>query len=192
MSAGSSISGGLGYDVCRMLNIWGSWMWCLQDPQYLVVLDDMSSGSWISRVLERCLEHQWSLCKRVSSYYLIRYLVVGLYYGITIGIVSFATAMTVLTLNIHHKGVRGREVPEIIKKICFGFLAKLLCLNLHLPDSVDGMVSDIYLFTSLPAYWITTRFLFCLFCALFQAGYHSFQHIAIYLKSRSRENVNTR
>ncbi|XP_064613958.1 neuronal acetylcholine receptor subunit alpha-10-like [Liolophura sinensis] len=60
---------------------------------------------------------------------------IGLYYGITICIVSFATGFTVLTLNIHHKGVRGREVPEYVKKICFGFLAKILCLRLDLPDT---------------------------------------------------------
>jgi len=41
----------------------------------------------------------------------------GLYYGITIAIVSFATAMTVLTLNIHHGGNSGREVPAFIRTI---------------------------------------------------------------------------
>ncbi len=53
----------------------------------------------------------------------------GLYYGITIAIVSFGTAMTTLTLNIHHMGARGQEPPKIVKKICFGLLAKLMCLN---------------------------------------------------------------
>ncbi|XP_064647847.1 ligand-gated ion channel 4-like isoform X7 [Lineus longissimus] len=63
---------------------------------------------------------------------------IGLYYGITIAIVSFATAMTVFTLNIHHKGFRGKEVPDYIKKICFGFLAKILCLRLDLPETAPG------------------------------------------------------
>lgn len=53
----------------------------------------------------------------------------GLYYGITIAIVSLATAMTVVTLNIHHKGTSGREVPTIVKKVCFRFLARLLCID---------------------------------------------------------------
>ncbi|XP_074659528.1 neuronal acetylcholine receptor subunit alpha-10-like [Tubulanus polymorphus] len=66
---------------------------------------------------------------------------VGLYYGITIAIVSFATAMTVFTLNIHHKGFRGKEVPAWIKKICFCFLARILCIKLDLPDyNDDGSV----------------------------------------------------
>ncbi|CAG5123057.1 unnamed protein product, partial [Candidula unifasciata] len=57
-----------------------------------------------------------------------------LYYGITIAIVSSATAMTVFVLNIHFKGSRGREVPRILKKIFFGVVAKLLFLNLDLED----------------------------------------------------------
>lgn len=61
----------------------------------------------------------------------------GLYYGITIAIVSFATAMTVLTLNIHHKGLRGKEVPPLIKKIAFGVFGKLLCLNFDSTDKMD-------------------------------------------------------
>ncbi|ESP04297.1 hypothetical protein LOTGIDRAFT_136425 [Lottia gigantea] len=56
---------------------------------------------------------------------------IGLYYGMTIFIVSFATAMTVFTLNIHHKGARGLEVPRIIKKICFGFFAKIFCMKIE-------------------------------------------------------------
>ncbi|CAH1788434.1 unnamed protein product [Owenia fusiformis] len=60
---------------------------------------------------------------------------IGLYYGITIAIVSFATAMTVLTLNIHHKGLRGKEVPPMMKKIFFGIIAKVLCIKLEpMPD----------------------------------------------------------
>lgn len=58
----------------------------------------------------------------------------GLYYGITIAIVSFATVMTVFVLNIHYKGSRGRQVPKLLKKICFGFIAKLLFLSLDMDD----------------------------------------------------------
>ncbi|GFO47878.1 neuronal acetylcholine receptor subunit alpha-9-ii [Plakobranchus ocellatus] len=58
----------------------------------------------------------------------------GIYYGMTIFIVSFATAMTVFTLNIHHKGARGKAVPMIIKKICFDGLAKLFCMRVDTWD----------------------------------------------------------
>ncbi|XP_060066981.1 neuronal acetylcholine receptor subunit alpha-10-like [Ylistrum balloti] len=59
---------------------------------------------------------------------------IGLYYGITIAIVSFATAMNVFTLNIHHKGSRGFEVPMLLKKVCFGVFARILFIKLDLPE----------------------------------------------------------
>lgn len=62
---------------------------------------------------------------------------IGLYYGITIAIVSFATAMTVLTLNIHHKGSRGHEMPAIVKKIFFGIVAKVLFIHAYIDSEPD-------------------------------------------------------
>lgn len=63
---------------------------------------------------------------------------IGLYYGVTIAIVSSATAMTVLTLNIHHKGSRGIELPYQVKRIFFGIVAKLLFIKLDLPVTPPG------------------------------------------------------
>ncbi|CAG2251023.1 CHRNN [Mytilus edulis] len=59
---------------------------------------------------------------------------IGIYYGITISIVSTATGMTVFTLNIHHKGHRGRQVPQLIKRLCHNFFAKILCIRLEHAD----------------------------------------------------------
>jgi hypothetical protein len=50
----------------------------------------------------------------------------GIYYAVTIGIVSFSTAMAVFTLNVNNKGSKGRKVPHIIRVIFFNYLAKLL------------------------------------------------------------------
>ena len=51
----------------------------------------------------------------------------GLYYGITICIVTFSTAFGVLTLNINNKGVKGTvRPPRLIRKIFFNYLARLL------------------------------------------------------------------
>ncbi len=50
----------------------------------------------------------------------------GLYYGVSICLVSFASAMAVVTLNIHHRGVRGIEVPTVVKKLVLGLLSKLV------------------------------------------------------------------
>jgi len=44
-------------------------------------------------------------------------------------IVSLATAMAVMTLNIHSKGHRGAEVPGIVRKVCFRVLARMLCIK---------------------------------------------------------------
>ena len=52
----------------------------------------------------------------------------------TIGIVSLATAMTVCTLNIHHKGTRGKLVPPWIQFVCFKILARLFCIPIEYPD----------------------------------------------------------
>jgi len=64
--------------------------------------------------------------------------IVGLYYGITIAIVSLATAMTAFTLNIHHKGVNGQCVPRFVRIICFNVLAKLLCIRLNIPSEASS------------------------------------------------------
>jgi len=62
----------------------------------------------------------------------------GLYYGITIAIVSFATAMTVLTLNIHHGGNSGREVPGFVRTVCLDYLSKLFCINVDVRDRMNA------------------------------------------------------
>ena len=36
----------------------------------------------------------------------------GLYYGVTISLVSFATGLSVVTLNLHHRGMRGQRWEE--------------------------------------------------------------------------------
>jgi hypothetical protein len=52
-----------------------------------------------------------------------------LYYGVSICLVSFASAMAVLTLNIHHRGMRGNEVPDVVKQVVLGMLAKFVFLH---------------------------------------------------------------
>ena len=70
----------------------------------------------------------------------------GLYYGVTISLVSFATGLSVVTLNLHHRGMRGQRwrtmqlficltnhflrVPAKLKYFVFEILAKLVCIKL--------------------------------------------------------------
>jgi len=57
----------------------------------------------------------------------------GLYYGVTISLVSFATGLSVVTLNIHHRGMRGRRLPPLMRRLIFDYLAKFLLLKLEMP-----------------------------------------------------------
>ena len=50
----------------------------------------------------------------------------GIYYGVTIGLVSFSTAMAVVTLNVNNKGANGRRVPELVRYIFFQVLARAM------------------------------------------------------------------
>ncbi len=53
----------------------------------------------------------------------------GLYYGVSICLVSFASAMAVVTLNIHHRGVRGNEVPDLVRRLFLGVLSRFVFLH---------------------------------------------------------------
>ncbi|PIO61503.1 hypothetical protein TELCIR_16973 [Teladorsagia circumcincta] len=68
----------------------------------------------------------------------------GLYYGVTIFLVALATAMTVLTLNVHHQGVHGGEVPLLLQRIAFKFLARLLFVRIDPYHSITHHVRYIY------------------------------------------------
>lgn len=87
----------------------------------------------------------------------------------TIFIVSFATGMTVFTLNIHHKGVRGKEVPAVVKMICFRFLARIFCIRVESsmpegPSVVSSLPMKANYFPSLPVFPYLSR----MACACFQ------------------------
>ncbi|CEF66727.1 Nicotinic acetylcholine receptor family and Neurotransmitter-gated ion-channel transmembrane domain and Neurotransmitter-gated ion-channel family and Neurotransmitter-gated ion-channel ligand-binding domain and Nicotinic acetylcholine-gated receptor, transmembrane domain-containing protein [Strongyloides ratti] len=69
---------------------------------------------------------------------------IGIYYGVTIFIVSLATTMTVFTLNIHHYGIQGKEVPLIIQCIAFKFLAPIMLLRINKYHSITSHVDWLY------------------------------------------------
>ncbi|XGW14959.1 hypothetical protein V3C99_000891 [Haemonchus contortus] len=69
---------------------------------------------------------------------------IGLYYGVTIFLVALATAMTVLTLNVHHQGVHGGEVPRLLQQIAFKFLARILFVRIDPYHSITHHVRYIY------------------------------------------------
>ncbi|GAV02417.1 hypothetical protein RvY_12987 [Ramazzottius varieornatus] len=55
---------------------------------------------------------------------------IALYYGVTIFLVALATAVQVLTLNMHHRGSRGQKVPQFMKTFVLGYMAPVLCIHI--------------------------------------------------------------
>ncbi|KJH48942.1 Neurotransmitter-gated ion-channel ligand binding domain protein [Dictyocaulus viviparus] len=83
----------------------------------------------------------------------------GIYYIVTIFLVSLGTAMTVLTLNIHHQGVHGSGVPPFIQMIAFRFLARMLFVRIDPFHSITQHVRYLYQVCR----HVTIIFLFVLF-----------------------------
>ncbi|CAL7938368.1 unnamed protein product [Xylocopa violacea] len=54
---------------------------------------------------------------------------ISLYYGVSICLVSFASGLAVVTLNLHHRGVRGTRVPGIVRSLVLDKLARVVFLN---------------------------------------------------------------
>ncbi|XP_011699499.1 PREDICTED: neuronal acetylcholine receptor subunit alpha-7-like [Wasmannia auropunctata] len=54
---------------------------------------------------------------------------ISLYYGVSICLVSFASGLAVVTLNLHHRGVRGIRVPRIVRSLVLDKLARIVFLN---------------------------------------------------------------
>ncbi|CAG9836554.1 unnamed protein product [Diabrotica balteata] len=61
---------------------------------------------------------------------------ISMYYGVSICLVSFASALSVVTLNIYHRGVRGSAVPRILRTLVLEKMAPLVFMkfeNHHTP-----------------------------------------------------------
>ncbi|KAK6744893.1 hypothetical protein RB195_011546 [Necator americanus] len=69
---------------------------------------------------------------------------IGIYYVVTIFLVSLATAMTVVTLNINHQGLHGCDVPPFLQVIAFRFLARILFVRIDPYHSISRHVQWLY------------------------------------------------
>ncbi|KAI1724357.1 neurotransmitter-gated ion-channel ligand binding domain-containing protein [Ditylenchus destructor] len=63
---------------------------------------------------------------------------IGMYYVASLFIVCMATTVNVVTLNIHRSGAanQGRHVPLWMEKYILGWMATILLLRIHEPDSI--------------------------------------------------------
>ncbi|KAL0901374.1 hypothetical protein ABMA27_006650, partial [Loxostege sticticalis] len=55
---------------------------------------------------------------------------ISLYYGVSTCLVSFSASLSVVTLNISYRGVRGQPVPAVLRELVLQRLARLLYINL--------------------------------------------------------------
>ncbi|EFO83449.1 CRE-ACR-21 protein [Caenorhabditis remanei] len=69
---------------------------------------------------------------------------IGIYYGVTIMLVALGTAMTVLTVNIHHTGVHGYPVPPFLQIFAFRYLSKILFVRIEPYHSIAHHVRHMY------------------------------------------------
>jgi hypothetical protein len=60
---------------------------------------------------------------------------IGFFYVVCIIVILFSTGMSVLTININNNGQRGNQVPKMIKKIFFNYVARILLIKI---DSVKS------------------------------------------------------
>ncbi|CAK1602223.1 unnamed protein product [Parnassius mnemosyne] len=54
---------------------------------------------------------------------------ISLYYGVSTCLVSFSASLSVVTLNISYRGVRGQPVPAVLRELVLQRLARMLFIN---------------------------------------------------------------
>uniref|UniRef100_A0A2A4K342 Neurotransmitter-gated ion-channel transmembrane domain-containing protein n=1 Tax=Heliothis virescens TaxID=7102 RepID=A0A2A4K342_HELVI len=69
---------------------------------------------------------------------------ISLYYGVSTCLVSFSASLSVVTLNISYRGVRGQPVPAVLRELVLQRLARLLFINLDTdaPKGDSGTVTS--------------------------------------------------
>ncbi|XP_073998729.1 neuronal acetylcholine receptor subunit alpha-7-like isoform X1 [Rhodnius prolixus] len=67
---------------------------------------------------------------------------ISLYYGVSICLVTFASGLSVVTLNVYHRGVRGTKVPPFIRTVVLEKLAAILFLQIEPRQKHNRQRSD--------------------------------------------------
>ncbi|XP_077868279.1 neuronal acetylcholine receptor subunit alpha-9-like, partial [Saccoglossus kowalevskii] len=66
--------------------------------------------------------------------------VIGQYYAATMVLVSLSLLMTVIVLNLHHRGPESKEVPKWIRKWILGYAARFLLLRKATSEETKAMI----------------------------------------------------
>ena len=73
-----------------------------------------------------CDSHSIHAKRDVLYVYSNRNVSAAQYFGANIVLLSISTALTVLVLNIHHRGSRGNPVPAMVQMVVLDWLARIL------------------------------------------------------------------
>ncbi|CAH2050600.1 unnamed protein product, partial [Iphiclides podalirius] len=63
---------------------------------------------------------------------------ISLYYGVSTCLVSFSASLSVVTLNISYRGVRGQPVPAVLRELVLQRLARMLFINFDTDAKSDN------------------------------------------------------
>ncbi|XP_068626749.1 neuronal acetylcholine receptor subunit alpha-3-like [Battus philenor] len=63
---------------------------------------------------------------------------ISLYYGVSTCLVSFSASLSVVTLNISYRGVRGQPVPAVLRELVLQRLARMLFINFDTDTKADS------------------------------------------------------
>ncbi|XP_017770382.1 PREDICTED: neuronal acetylcholine receptor subunit alpha-10-like [Nicrophorus vespilloides] len=63
---------------------------------------------------------------------------ISLYYGTSICLVTFASGLSVVTLNIYHRGVRGAAVPNIVRTVVLERMSKLIFMRFEMSQGMQN------------------------------------------------------
>ncbi|XP_065339487.1 neuronal acetylcholine receptor subunit alpha-10-like isoform X1 [Cloeon dipterum] len=64
---------------------------------------------------------------------------ISMYYGVSICLVSFASGLSVVTLNVYHRGVRGAGVPKLLKRLVLGPLARIVFVHFDIAETPSSV-----------------------------------------------------
>ena len=64
------------------------------------------------------------------------------YFGANIVLLAISTSLTVIVLNVHHRGSLGNPVPPLVRLVVLDWLAKMLGLRKRIRKHNKKQVSD--------------------------------------------------
>ena len=68
--------------------------------------------------------------------------ILGQYFGATIMLLAASTALTVIILNMYHRGAFGNDVPTWLRILVLDWLARFMCLKSRVDNNLSEKKHD--------------------------------------------------